>query len=89
MERPTSIRQNIYQSTITADVGSQVSQDDNASVGVDGGVTEPRQYNCDTCGVDCTRVRYHSLKAPNVELCSNCYLEGRYPTTMYRLFENG
>jgi SWI/SNF related-matrix-associated actin-dependent regulator of chromatin subfamily C len=83
MEKQISIRQNVYQSAIATDIGSQISQDDNASVGADSGVTEPRQYNCDTCGVDCTRVRYHSLKTPNVELCSNCYLEGRYPTTMY------
>ncbi|CAG8600506.1 8582_t:CDS:2 [Funneliformis caledonium] len=83
MERPISIRQNVYQSALATDAGSQVSQDDNASAGIEGGANEPRQYNCCTCGVDCTRVRYHSLKTQNFELCSNCYLEGRYPTTMY------
>lgn len=54
---------------------------------------EPRkQYNCYTCGIDCTRVRYHSAKSlpsavsasPSTtakvkyDLCPNCYLEGRF-----------
>ncbi|KAF9435509.1 hypothetical protein BGZ76_006137 [Entomortierella beljakovae] len=45
--------------------------------------TEKRQrYNCFTCGTDCTKARYHSIKTKNFELCSNCYIEGRFPSTM-------
>jgi SWI/SNF related-matrix-associated actin-dependent regulator of chromatin subfamily C len=57
---------------------------------------EPKkQFNCFSCGVDCTRVRYHSAKsiptaqpvAPAVaakakfDLCPNCFLEGRFPSS--------
>ncbi|KAI9846597.1 MAG: hypothetical protein M1837_003838 [Sclerophora amabilis] len=60
-------------------------------------VKEPRkQVNCYSCGVDCTRVRYHSAKsAPpgaatnnasaaakiKYDLCPNCFLEGRFPNS--------
>ncbi|KAI9140863.1 SWIRM domain-containing protein [Paraphysoderma sedebokerense] len=44
---------------------------------------EKKQFTCFTCGVDCTRSRYHSLKTPNFEVCPNCYVEGRFPSTMY------
>ncbi|KAI9240281.1 MAG: hypothetical protein BYD32DRAFT_408746 [Podila humilis] len=44
---------------------------------------EQRQrFNCFTCGTDCTKIRYHSIKTKNFELCSNCYLEGRFPSAM-------
>ncbi|KAJ7634794.1 SWI/SNF complex protein [Roridomyces roridus] len=38
---------------------------------------------CDTCGADCTQLRYHSLKDKKFELCSPCYLDGRFPSTMF------
>lgn len=41
------------------------------------------KYQCDTCGVDCTQERYHSLKQKNFELCPPCYLDGRFPSTMF------
>ncbi|KAH7903567.1 SWIRM domain-containing protein [Hygrophoropsis aurantiaca] len=40
-------------------------------------------YQCDTCGTDCTAARYHSLKVRDFELCSACYLDGRFPSTMF------
>ncbi|KAF9161021.1 hypothetical protein DFQ26_004940 [Actinomortierella ambigua] len=40
------------------------------------------QFNCFTCGTDCTLVRYHSIKTKNFELCTSCYTEGRFPSTM-------
>ncbi|KAG0275645.1 hypothetical protein BGZ95_008535 [Linnemannia exigua] len=44
---------------------------------------EKRQlFSCFTCGNDCTKNRYHSIKTKNFELCANCYLEGRFPSTM-------
>ncbi|KAG0205966.1 hypothetical protein BGX28_002516 [Mortierella sp. GBA30] len=39
-------------------------------------------FSCFTCGTDCTKNRYHSTKTKNFELCGNCYLEGRFPSTM-------
>ncbi|KAG0307198.1 hypothetical protein BGZ97_000472 [Linnemannia gamsii] len=41
-----------------------------------------QRFNCFTCGTDCTKLRFHSVKTKNFELCSNCYLEGRFPSTM-------
>ncbi|KAF9961564.1 hypothetical protein BGZ72_003170 [Mortierella alpina] len=40
------------------------------------------RFSCFTCGTDCTKNRYHSTKTKNFELCANCYLEGRFPSTM-------
>jgi SWI/SNF related-matrix-associated actin-dependent regulator of chromatin subfamily C len=40
-------------------------------------------YKCDTCGSDCTAIRYHSLKVKDFELCQSCYLDGRFPSTMF------
>lgn len=40
-------------------------------------------YSCTTCGVDCTKSRYHCSKHPSIELCPNCYLDGRFPSTLF------
>ncbi|KAF8955333.1 SWI/SNF complex protein [Flammula alnicola] len=40
-------------------------------------------HTCDTCGADCSIVRYHSLKDKKLEICAPCYLDGRFPSTMY------
>ncbi|KAK3318620.1 SWI/SNF complex protein-like protein [Apodospora peruviana] len=42
------------------------------------------KVNCSNCGVDCTRVYYHSSQADanskaKYDLCPSCYLEGRLP----------
>ncbi|KAJ3001688.1 hypothetical protein HKX48_002763, partial [Thoreauomyces humboldtii] len=41
------------------------------------------KHTCSTCGVECPKVRYHSSKGNPIEICSNCYIEGRFPSTMY------
>lgn len=51
--------------------------------GANGGRPADLKYQCDTCGVDCTAVRYHSLKVKDFELCPPCYLDGRFPSTMF------
>ena len=40
-------------------------------------------YHCTTCGADCTRERYHSVKSKNMDICSLCYKEGRFPITSF------
>ncbi|KAK5162581.1 hypothetical protein LTR04_003354 [Oleoguttula sp. CCFEE 6159] len=58
------------------------------------GLKQPgKQYHCYTCGIDCTRVRYHNTKsAPNsaqgktgalvkYDVCPNCYMDGRFPAS--------
>ena len=56
-----------------------------ASSSTTGGAVPPgepkRQIRCHSCGIDCTRVRYHNAKSKKLELCPNCYLEGRFPST--------
>lgn len=45
-----------------------------------GDPTQPKkQIRCHSCGIDCTRVRYHNAKSKKLELCPNCYLEARFP----------
>ena len=81
------IRSSIYQTT--AKSSREVNEGEanalaNAANGPNG--TERQvavKYQCDTCGVDCTAERYHSLKQKNFELCPPCYLDGRFPTTMF------
>ncbi|KAL7751806.1 SWI/SNF and RSC complex subunit Ssr2 [Sorochytrium milnesiophthora] len=46
-------------------------------------VVAQQTFSCFTCGTDCTKSRYHSLKTPDINLCPNCYLEGRFPSMMY------
>jgi SWI/SNF related-matrix-associated actin-dependent regulator of chromatin subfamily C len=55
------------------------------------------KVNCYNCGVDCSRVHYHSSQTdPNskakYDLCPSCYLEGRLPAnqnvTQYTRIEN-
>ncbi|PPQ81924.1 hypothetical protein CVT25_013772 [Psilocybe cyanescens] len=40
-------------------------------------------HTCDTCGADCSLVRYHSLKDKKLEICAPCYLDGRFPSNMF------
>lgn len=40
------------------------------------------QYNCDSCGVDCSRMRYKSVGAADVVLCAECFANGSYPSTL-------
>ncbi|KAK2804364.1 hypothetical protein FQN50_006655 [Emmonsiellopsis sp. PD_5] len=54
---------------------------------------EPRKtFHCYSCGIDCTRLRFHYAKStpvsnnPNVpdtkyDLCPNCFLQGRLPSS--------
>ncbi|KAI8643936.1 SWIRM domain-containing protein [Parasitella parasitica] len=44
---------------------------------------DTRQYHCNTCGADCSRERYHSLKTKNMDLCRLCYKDGRFPITSF------
>ena len=81
------LRKTIFQSTMKgskpvdlAEANSLAAQADAEIAAGAGGA--PR-YTCDTCGTDCTRVRYHSIKAKNYSLCPSCYLEGRFPSSMY------
>lgn len=80
------LRSSIYQTT--AKVSRQISPTEATNL-TNGASEEAKarpseiKHQCDTCGVDCTPVRYHSLKVKNFELCPPCYLDGRFPSTMF------
>lgn len=44
---------------------------------------DTKQYHCTTCGTDCTRSRYHSVKMKSMDLCPLCYKQGRFPVTSF------
>ncbi|KAJ7598733.1 Smarcc1 protein [Mycena floridula] len=75
------LRSNIYQTS--AKSSRPVSSTDAAALtnGIHGARTG--LYTCDTCGSDCSNVRYHSLKDKKMEICAPCYLDGRFPSTMF------
>jgi len=72
------LRKNIYDSS-----GNKVSTQTNGEGKDEEENGEKRVYNCFSCGVNCTRVRYHSTRSARtpkqIELCPNCFLEGRFP----------
>ncbi|KAH8828887.1 Smarcc1 protein [Flagelloscypha sp. PMI_526] len=76
------VRQNIYQTTARSAksvTSGEAAALENGASGSSNGVTH---HSCDTCGADCTTVRYHSLKANKMDVCSSCYLDGRFPSTI-------
>ncbi|KAG6872169.1 hypothetical protein C0995_012444 [Termitomyces sp. Mi166 len=79
------LRNNIYQTTSKA--SRPVSATEAATLAngatTNGSAAVSQTYACDTCGADCTAVRYHSLKDKKYTLCSPCYLDGRFPSTMF------
>ncbi|KAI9509272.1 SWIRM-domain-containing protein [Russula earlei] len=85
------LRSNIYQTTSKASRSITETEATTLANGASSGVvngTAGRSiatvtYKCDTCGSDCTAVRYHSLKVKDFELCQPCYLDGRFPSTMF------
>lgn len=79
------LRNSIYQTTSKASRPVNAAEASNLANGAsssvpNGGIVS---YACDTCGTDCTSVRYHSLKVKGFELCQPCYLDGRFPSTMF------
>lgn len=37
------------------------------------------KYECDACGKDCSRMRYHCVGNADMELCPTCFANGMYP----------
>lgn len=69
------------------------SEEAGATKAMDQAAKEPKKtVNCYSCGIDCTRLRFHYAKTdpatassnPNevkYDLCSNCYYQSRMPST--------
>ncbi|TBU62639.1 SWIRM-domain-containing protein [Dichomitus squalens] len=83
------LRSSIYQTSakssrpVSAEEAAKLANGASAPNGISGDNPTTIKYQCDTCGVDCTPVRYHSLKVKNFELCPPCYLDGRFPSNMF------
>ncbi|KAH9962840.1 Smarcc1 protein [Russula dissimulans] len=85
------LRSNIYQTTSKASRPITEAEATTLANGASSGAVNGSAgrsiatvtYKCDTCGSDCTAVRYHSLKVKDFELCQSCYLDGRFPSTMF------
>ncbi|KAH9917638.1 Smarcc1 protein [Epithele typhae] len=83
------LRSSIYQTSakssrpVSESEAAALANGASAPNGVGGDHPATIKYQCDTCGVDCTPVRYHSLKTKNFELCPPCYLDGRFPSHMF------
>ena len=77
------IRNSIYQTTSKASRSLSAGEASDLANGPSSNGAQKMTYGCDTCGTDCTNVRYHSLKVKNFELCQPCYLDGRFPSTMF------
>lgn len=101
------IRRNIYDDkgkdlTASDDKEKQTNGENPATNGtiaalsnklMENSIKEPRKiFNCFSCGIDCTRLRFHYSKSAPVttlsnapdtkyDLCPNCFLQGRLPAS--------
>lgn len=101
------IRRNIYDDkgkeiTPAEDKEKQTNGDTAATNGtpaeastkaMESAIREPRKtFNCYSCGIDCTRLRFHYAKSAPVsaatnavdnkyDVCPNCFLQGRLPSS--------
>lgn len=77
------LRNSIYQTTSKASRELKPAEAKTLANGISSNARGNMSYQCDTCGTDCTALRYHSLKVKDFELCASCYLDGRFPSTMF------
>ncbi|KAJ3738425.1 SWIRM domain-containing protein [Lentinula detonsa] len=79
------LRNSIYQTTNKSARPVSSTEATALANGVNGSSSSRMQglFTCDTCGSDCSAVRYHHLKEKNFEICAPCYLEGRFPSNMF------
>ncbi|KAG8216660.1 SWIRM-domain-containing protein [Butyriboletus roseoflavus] len=77
------LRNSIYQTTSKASRELKTAEAKSLANGICSNAKGNMSYQCDTCGTDCTASRYHSLKVKDFELCAPCYLDGRFPSTMF------
>ncbi|KAF9077581.1 SWIRM domain-containing protein [Rhodocollybia butyracea] len=79
------LRNSIYQTSNKSSRPVSSSEATALANGVNGSSTSRTQglCTCDTCGTDCSSVRYHHLKEKNFDICASCYLEGRFPSNMF------
>ncbi|KAJ7064834.1 Smarcc1 protein [Mycena amicta] len=82
------LRSNIYQTSNKSSrpidaAEAEALANGNRDGSANGASRGPTTFSCDTCGADCTQTRYHSLKDQKFQLCPPCYLDGRFPSSMF------
>ncbi|ORX38569.1 hypothetical protein BD324DRAFT_621425 [Kockovaella imperatae] len=86
---PTNLdlRKSIYHSSskstrpVSTEEATKIA--DSAAASTNGEAAKPLSFSCETCGTDCTRMRYHSLKDGEYTVCPSCFVSGRFPSSMY------
>ena len=63
------LRKNVYQTSALSDKARAAAASKN-------------QVHCGSCSAECTVVRYHCVKAKDLDVCPSCYLEGRFSSTL-------
>ncbi|KAG8778090.1 hypothetical protein FRC12_025190 [Ceratobasidium sp. 428] len=79
------LRKSIYMTTPKSTTGRALTPTQAAQLAQQADPPAPNlriSYTCDTCGADCTQLRYHSLTRKNFELCASCYTDARFPSSM-------
>lgn len=76
------LRSSIYQTTSKASRALSAS-DATALAGGSSPILKTHTHTCDTCGADCSLVRYHCLKDEKLEICAPCYLDGRFSSNLF------
>ncbi|KAJ8323818.1 SWI/SNF and RSC complex subunit Ssr2 [Batrachochytrium dendrobatidis] len=76
---PLALSKNIYEQ----DASATLSKKRSAETATTGSETKKPKLVCSTCGVECTKSRYHCTKSTVFDICPNCYLEGRFPSTYF------
>ncbi|TPX51807.1 hypothetical protein SeLEV6574_g00034 [Synchytrium endobioticum] len=77
--QPTSSSSSSSNVTATTTAGTKRVKDDEVA---DTDVKRTR-LNCQTCGVECSKQRYHCVRKPDLDICPNCYSEGRFPSAYF------
>ncbi|MCO5599920.1 hypothetical protein L7F22_054027 [Adiantum nelumboides] len=87
------LRKTVYQTSLKLSRPIDEDQANALVASADQDTTQNGQgnaYSCDTCGADCTKTRYKSIRLPQrgshssgFAVCASCYLEGRFPSNMY------
>ncbi|WRT68318.1 uncharacterized protein IL334_005294 [Kwoniella shivajii] len=77
------LRKTIYHSTSKSSKSISSSDATKIASSVNGDQPKTQSFACETCGTDCTRTRYHSIKDGEYTLCPTCFVSGRFPSTMF------
>jgi SWI/SNF related-matrix-associated actin-dependent regulator of chromatin subfamily C len=75
------LRNSIYQTTSKS--SRAITENEASALATTAKSHSNLTHRCDTCGADCTAVHYRSLKRKDFALCPTCYLDGRFPSSMF------